>query len=396
MKTTLVPQITLKQTIKFNKTQQQMFRVLSKNQEQLKSLIVEMSYTNPFISLNENSYDLLMEYQEKKPDLRSHILDQIRLMDEKIQMEVIEYLLSCINGNGYFNCSLEDMIHQSDYTKEQLEAHIQFLRQCEPYGLFAFDLKECLELQCLQSEKAESETAFILCSYLELLANRQFKKISKFTELEMDEIEEGFDFIKQLNPKPGSMFSNNSSYLIPECIVKVEQEHIEIEMINVPVSIEVMDCDALKEQRQEALVLMNAIQKRNMTLLQIMNVLCDIQKDFFLHHGSIQYCTLKTIAQRCGLAISTISRAISNKSFEFENEYFEMDCLLDHGKIEKKRIQRRIRELIQNEDKEFCLSDEKIRKLLIKEDIHISRRTITKYREELFILNSRQRRIWEE
>ncbi|MGN1276952.1 MAG: hypothetical protein ACI4UK_08190, partial [Floccifex sp.] len=177
MKTTLVPQITLKQTIKFNKIQQQMFRVLSKNQEQLKSLIVEMSYTNPFISLNENSYDLLLEYQEKKPDLRSHILSQIRLMDEKIQMEVIEYLLSCINGNGYFNCSLEQMCQQSDYTKEQLEAHIQFLRQCEPYGLFAFDLKECLELQCLQSEKAESETAFILCSYLELLANRQFEKI---------------------------------------------------------------------------------------------------------------------------------------------------------------------------------------------------------------------------
>ncbi|MGN1277670.1 MAG: hypothetical protein ACI4UK_11830, partial [Floccifex sp.] len=238
--------------------------------------------------------------------------------------------------------------------------------------------------------------SFILCSYLELLANRQFEKISRLTELEIDEIEEGFDFIKQLHPKPGSMFSCDSSYLIPECIVKVEQERIEIEMINVPVSIEVMDCDALKEQRQEALVLMNAIQKRNMTLLQIMNILCDIQKDFFLHHGSIQYCTLKTIAQRCGLAISTISRAISNKSFEFENEYFEMDCLLDHGKIEKKRIQRRIRELIQNEDKEFCLSDEKIRKLLIKEDIHISRRTITKYREELFILNSRQRRIWEE
>ncbi|MGM9947764.1 RNA polymerase factor sigma-54 [Floccifex sp.] len=396
MKTSLVPQITLKQTIKFNKTQQQMFRVLSKNSEQLKSLIKEMSYSNPFISLKEDSYDLLLEYQEKKPDLKSHILNQIRLMDENIQMEVIEYLLSSINGNGYFDCSLEEMIQQSDYTKEQIEAHIQFLRQCEPYGLFAFDLKECLQLQCIQSEKAESETAFILCSYLELLANRQFEKISKITELEIDEIEEGFDFIKNLHPKPGSMFSCNSSYLMPECIVKVEKEDIHIEMINVPVSIEVMDCDTLKEQRQEAMVLMNAIQKRNMTLLQIMNVLCDIQKDFFLCHGPIQYCTLKMIAQRCGLAISTVSRAVSNKSFEFENEYYEMDALLDHGKIEKKRIQKRIRELIQNEDKEFCLSDEKIRKILLKEGIQVSRRTITKYREELFILNSRQRRIWKE
>lgn len=88
-----------------------------------------------------------------------------------------------------------------------------------------------------------------------------------------------------------------------------------------------------------------------------------------------------------------------NKSFEFENEYYPIKYLFSHGgvsQLSKQYIQNQIKKIIDQEDKNYPFSDEKIRKYLEKENIIVSRRTITKYREQMFILNSRQRKIWEE
>ena len=111
----------------------------------------------------------------------------------------------------------------------------------------------------------------------------------------------------------------------------------------------------------------------------------------------------RSVAEKCGLAISTISRAITHKSFEFNNQYYSIKEMFIHsGTFIKndKAIKKEITQIIEKENKLKPYSDEKIRKLLEEKDIYISRRTVTKYREECFIYNSRQRKIekilWEE
>ena len=286
---------------------------------------------------------------------------------------------------------------------DSLKYHLKLLRKLEPYGLFSFSLKECLSIQCLMSEKAESETGLILCDYLEELATQHYHAIIEKTELTQEEIDEGFDFIKTLNPKPAANYAQESTFLIPECKVSVEGENLQVELLKFDLSITVIDDDSLKKQRKEAETLLSALQKRNMTLLQIMNEICHVQKDFFIHHGELKHLTLEMVAEKCGLAISTISRAITHKSFEFNNQYYSIKEMFIHsGTFIKndKAIKKEITQIIEKENKLKPYSDEKIRKLLEEKDIYISRRTVTKYREECFIYNSRQRKIekilWEE
>lgn len=134
-----------------------------------------------------------------------------------------------------------------------------------------------------------------------------------------------------------------------------------------------------------------------------MNEICHVQKNFFIHHGELKHLTLEMVAEKCGLAISTISRTITHKSFEFNNQYYSIKEMFIHsGTFIKndKAIKKEITQIIEKENKLKPYSDEKIRKLLEEKDIYISRRTVTKYREECFIYNSRQRKIekilWEE
>ena len=144
----------------------------------------------------------------------------------------------------------------------------------------------------------------------------------------------------------------------------------------------------LRKLRNEAKQLLNTVQKRNLTLLQIMDTLCHIQKDFFISNSPLNYCTLEMVAKECGLHASTISRAINQKGFEFNNKYYPIKHLFCHTGFKEttsEQIKDRIMNLIYNENKTKPFSDESIKKALAKENIHISRRTVTKYREQLLI-----------
>lgn len=405
MRIHLIPNLKLEQKQKYNSTQDKYLKILSSSYGELHQYIIDKSMSNPLIEYNSTiDTDLLLDYEDySKPNLRDTLLNELKLDNEKYDEDVCNYLISCLDSNGYFKYSKEEIFKDSLWNKSIIIYHIDLLRKKEPYGLFSHNLKECLSIQCQMSEKAESETGLILCDYLEELATHHFEMIAHKTSLTIEEIEEGFHFIKTLNPKPAANYSQESSFLIPECRIFVEGEDIQVDFLKFDLSIIPIDDISLKQQRKEAEMLLNAIQKRNLTLLQIINEICLTQRDFFIYHKDLKRLTLEMISKKCGLAISTISRAITNKSFEFENQYFAIKDMFIHSGIKNlndKVIKREITKIIDNEDKYNPYSDEKIRKLLLSKDIHISRRTVTKYREECYIFNSRQRKlektIWEE
>lgn len=333
---TIKPELKIKQS--FNSQKEQSLKILSYNAKSLKEYLYKQAQTNPFLTYTAEADAFLASYSEK-----------------------------------------------------QLQQAIYILQRTEPYGCFCRNLKESLKVQCELSENPASETGTILCDFLEELASHNYDEIIHKTELTLDELEEGFHFIQTLNPKPAANYSTDAPVLQAEIKV-IYDDKFHFEWINQNYSIQFDDMNHLTKElrslRNEAKQLLNTVQKRNMTLLQIMDTLCHIQKDFFISNSPLNYCTLEMVAKECGLHASTISRAINQKGFEFNNKYYPIKHLFCHTGFKEttsEQIKDRIMNLIHNENKTKPFSDESIKKALAKENIHISRRTVTKYREQLLI-----------
>lgn len=408
MKQTLIPKLDVSLKGKFNQAKSQSLKILSCNNDELRVYLNEQMNHNPYLNYTYGSdvdSDAFLEYDHSSKNLYDEIMEQARLSKYNPNEDICEYLIFQLDSNGYFKCSYQELLKASDYPTDVVKKHIAILRTFEPHGLFAFDLRECLQIQCKLSKLPASDTAFILCSYLEELALHHYDEIIDKTELTLDEIEEGYRFIKTLNPKPAANYISDTIYINPEFKISVDDGKINIQLLNDDLNINFNALEEsneskeiqefLKVQRAQVQNIMNSIQKRNMTLLQIMQYICDIQKDFFLYRAPIKHLTLAMIANNCNLHISTISRAISNKSFEFNQQYYPLKKMLSNGGIDNisaDEIKKKIKFIIDNENKLRPYSDERIKDLLKEEGINISRRSVTKYRESLYIFNSTKRK----
>ena len=381
---TIKPELKIKQA--FNSQKEQSLKILSYNTKDLKEYLFKQAQTNPFLTYTAEA-DAFLEYDHSTQSLYDKIEAELKNTNQTIPEDLYQYLISQLDSNGYFKTTPPI----SYYSEKQLQQAIYILQRTEPYGCFCRNLKESLKVQCELSENPASETGTILCDYLEDLAQHNYENIMHETDLTLDEIDEGFHFIQTLNPKPAANYSTDAPILQAEIKVMYDGD-FHFEWINQNYSIQFDDMNnltkELKALRNEAKQLLNTVQKRNVTLLQIMDTLCHIQKDFFISNSPLNYCTLEMVAKECGLHASTISRAINQKGFEFNNKYYPIKHLFCHTgfkEITSEQIKQRIKYLIQLEDKTKPLSDESIKKALAKEKINISRRAITKYREQLLI-----------
>lgn len=329
-------------------------------------------------------------------------MEQLHLSRNTVDERICEYLINELDSNGFFRVSHKQLLKQAPFDPAKIDKALVILRRFEPHGIFVFNLEDCLKIQCLLSKDKRKKNAIKICDHLEAIALHHYDEIANATGLDETVIKETISFIQTLNPKPASIFANNAAYLDPEFKIKVSGDKIEISLLNsdLKLSFDASDDPNIQEyinkQRQEYKQLVSSLQKRNLTLMQIMECLCEIQRGFFIDHEPVTRCTMEMISQHCGISISTISRALSNKSFEFENHYYALKLLLSHGgntKFSDKAIKEKIKDFIICEDKHHPLSDETIRKMLEDEGIVISRRAVAKYREALLIFNSSKRKI---
>lgn len=394
----------LKQSNKFNTSNATSLKILELNNDELFSYIKSEVNNSPFLGFNysaQEDSDAFLNYQHNSPSLYNEIMDQLRYSKDKPNIEICEVMISNLDSNGYFKYSKDELLKQLGINEHEYKHNLTILRKCEPYGCFTFSLKECLKLQCILSKKKISQAAMVLCDYLEDVALDNIENIITHTKLDTETINDAIKFIQSLNPKPAANYSTDVQYTNPEFIIKVVDTKIEIQLLNDELEVFVSKENSegisklLKEQRAQVTMLMNSIKRRNITLMQIMQCICNIQKNFFLYNGDLKYCTLAMIAQTIGINVSTVSRSMNNKSCEFNNKYYLLSYFLSSGgssEHSQNHIKNRVKELIQKEDKTKPLSDEQLRLLLEEEGISISRRTVTKYRENLFIFNSTKRK----
>src|SRR5882762_1374161 len=230
----------------------------------------------------------------------------------------------------------------------------------------------------------------------------------------------GAAIIRNLDPKPGSRFNpTQSQYVIPDVyIMKVEDEYVCVlnedglpQMRISPVYRRLLDKSAsdntdetrayVKDKFRSALWLIKSVEQRQKTIHKVANSIINFQKDF-LDHGieHLRPLVLRDVANDIGMHESTVSRVVTNKYMHTPQGVFEMKYFFHSGisssygeSVSSVTIKQRIRKIIENEDPRKPLSDSKIVSILQREGLVLARRTIAKYREELKIPTSNQRKV---
>lgn len=353
---------------------------------------------------------------EKSEDTELAEYLRMQLYTKKIsprRQKIGEYLIECLEESGYLKMDMDELAKGIGLSKEELEREIRFMQTLEPCGVFARDLKECLLLQVEGEEQMQRQARLLIEKYLDEIAQNKIPQISKQTGLTTAEITKTIRYIKEeLEPVPGRGYgcANRNEYIYPDITVKEDEKGyriilnkekvhtLELNREYLPMLGQVHSSEEnkyLKEQYQKAKILLRNIGKREETLAAVAEAIVDWQREFFEKgKASLKPMNLLDIAQELDVHESTVSRAVRDKYLEcrwgiFELKYFFSNKTSDGNNC---NVLTCIQEIIRSENKQKPLSDAKIAEQLEKEGIRISRRTVTKYREQMQIPNTQMRK----
>src|SRR5215212_821372 len=355
--------------------------------------------------------------------LSDHLLWQLSLQtnDERLK-EIGRAILGNLDDDGYLVASVEEIAAMGEWPVADVERALQHVQTFDPIGVAARDLQECLWLQIRHLGLEGTPTEKIVTEHLRLLQNHQVPEIARKRGMSIDDLKEHVEIIRNLDPKPGSRYNpSQSQYVIPDVyVVKVEDQYVA--MLNEeglpqlrisPTYRRLLDKNVagtaennetrayVKDKFRSALWLIKSVDQRQKTIQKVANSIINFQREF-LDHG-IEYLrplVLRDVANDIGMHESTVSRVVNNKYMHTPQGVFEMKYFFHSGisssygeSVSSVTIKQRIRKIIENEDPRKPLSDSKIVSILQKEGLMLARRTIAKYREELKIPTSNQRKV---
>ena len=330
-----------------------------------------------------------------------------------------EYLIDCIDDNGYLFIDESYVCDVLGVEREMLDKMIAVIQDFDPSGVGARDIKECLLIQLRQEGYDSPEYECLIMDHLTDLAGNQFRKISQETGISVETIADFKELIKTLEPKPGRKFSGGDEvkYVVPDGSIEwVDDELVvTIKDISAPrLKINSFYQDMLLTGRENddtkkyiekkldsAVFLIRSIEQRRETIRKVIEAIADHQKNFFREGvEDLKPLTLREIADMIDVHESTVSRAIRGKYVQTPKGTFALKFFFKRGfsqgaaDVSSEAIKHQIQQLIDDEDKKKPLSDQKIAEILKAQGLDVARRTIAKYREAMDILPSSKRKIF--
>lgn len=352
--------------------------------------------------------------------LTDHLIWQLSIQTDDGDLRAIgEAIVGNLDDDGYLVASVDELAAMGPWGVERVEAALHLLQGFDPIGVAARDLQECLTLQIRHLGLEGTPTEKIVTEHLRLLQNHQIPELSKKLGLTFDELREHIEIIKHLDPKPGSRYNpKQSQYVIPDVyIVKVEDQYVAVlneeglpQLRISPTYRRLLDKGAensdetrayVKDKFRSALWLIKSVEQRQKTIHKVATSIINFQREF-LDHGieHLRPLVLRDVANDIGMHESTVSRVVTNKYMHTPQGVYEMKYFFHSGisssygdAVSSVTIKQRIRKIIENEDPRKPLSDSKIVNILQREGLMLARRTIAKYREELKIPTSNQRKV---
>jgi RNA polymerase sigma-54 factor len=347
-------------------------------------------------------------------------------------------LVGSIETDGYIRRDIESIVNDLAFsqgietTAEEVELILKKIQTFDPPGIAARDLQECLLLQLERMDNGHNiDVAVarkIITECFDEFTKKHYQKIQKKLETEDEDfVKDAIDLIIRLNPKPGggataSMVKNQ--YIIPDFILTNSNGKLELalnsrnapelrisrsytEMFKAYDKSDKRDkklkeaVTFVKQKLDAAKWFIDAIKQRQQTLLRTMKAIVDFQYDFFLEgdETKLKPMILKDIASMINMDISTVSRVASSKAIQTDFGIFPLKYFFSEGistdsgeEVSSREVKQIIKDIIDAEDKNKPLSDDKLEKILNDKGYNIARRTVAKYREQLNIPVARLRK----
>ena len=381
------------------------------------------SLSNLPIPVNEwegenNEFDIT-----DKISLIENLTRQLRLeIGDKQRFTIGEFIIGNLDQDGYLSLSLEEMAATLGLDIALIEEVLEIIQNFEPLGIASRNLKECLCIQ-LKNKRDGADTTpaiRIIEECFEDLLHQKYTQITKKLKISPEEVRQAVQAISSLDPRPGSNFqvSEKNIYVLPDVYVRKDPEgklKVEINRNASPrlrinalyrnllekKSTPEQEKAFIREKLNRAMDFIRSVQQRGSTLLEICNYIIDRQKDFFTGNGAgLVPMTLKDVATKIQRNESTVSRAINGKYMDthmglYPLKFFFTQAILNEDKpdISSHTVKEEIQDLIEEEDKNQPLSDQEIQNHFRKKGLKLSRRTVSKYRQDLNIRPSYSRKI---
>lgn len=370
-----------------------------------------------------------IEYKEDAPSfeqfltrsesLMEHLEWQINLLQIS---EALEEAAICIVGNldenGRLNASNEEIGEMCGSPVEQIEKARQIVMKLDPVGCGARDVTECLIAQLEQIGEGESLAVELVKNHLTDLQAHRLPHLAKETGLEFAVLKEEIDKIKQLDPYPGRRYSSEEPvFVAPEVYIeKIDDDYIIYFTDDGSPRLRISNTyqkmldqngtsketkDFIKDKVRSAVDLLRNIEHRRQTIYRVVECIVNRQRDFLDKGVSfIKPMMLKDVAEDIGMHLSTISRVVNRKYAHTPQGVIELRRFFSEGmlnedgeEVSTRIIKLKIKKMIEEENSRKPITDDDIAKILSKEGIKLSRRTVAKYRDQLQIPGSRERKV---
>ena len=401
MKQDLIYTHTYKQTLHMTTGLKSHLEILSKDRQTLSDLLYNVSQSTLFLEYTP-SQDI-QQYLEtgisNKPSLKDELYLQLHTSTKKYNEPIANYIIESLDSHGFFDQDIQTVLSDLKCTKAQFEETLSFIQTFEPIGVAAKNSIDSLMIQL--KTKGYTVAYTILKNYSKELEEKDFYTISESLDIPYETVFDELAHMQECNPFPCSEYDTESTtnLALPEFTIEIDEDQLKIipkEMGNLSLHCEEVKLSKeAKKYLNEAKFYIDSINRRNKTILLLANILITHQKNYFLFQDDLKECTLKEIAEESGYSISTVSRTLSDKYYEFNDHMYPVKDLFiskTHKGSSKDSIQKAIQLLIEVENPENPLQDEEIVEELENMELYASRRTISKYRKELNIPNSKQRK----
>ncbi len=374
---------------------------------------------------SDGSGDDYLENQSGNGEsLQEHLLWQLQNSPiSEIDLLIGIAIIDAINEDGYLTETIEEihqgLINEAEIELDEVEAVLHRVQRFDPLGVGARDLRECLLLQ-LEQFSADTEglndVKMLIADYLDLIGTHDYARLQRKTRKNEEELHTLISFIQTLNPKPGSLISSNTTrYVIPDIFVRKANGRWRVELnpeAAPRIKVNQMYANHLKtsgrdqgsvhlrNSLQEARWFIKSLQSRSETLMRVGTAIVERQR-LFLEYGDegMKPMVLRDIAEQLEMHESTISRVTTQKYmhtprgvFEFKFFFSSHVSTADGGECSATAIRSMVKKLIENENPQKPMSDNKISAFLTKEGINVARRTVAKYRESMLIPPSNERK----
>lgn len=372
-----------------------------------------------------------VEYKEDAPTFEQFLTRPPSLADQlewQLHMSPIEGAACdaaiCVIGNldadGRLSATNAEIAAMGGWSEEVVEQARQAVMRLEPVGCGARDVRECLLVQLDVRGESDRLAAKLISEHLPELQQHKLPNLSKQLGIEIDTLLEELQFIRTLEPYPGRRYSAEEPILItPEIYIeKLDENDAEYviyfaddgsprlrispqyqQMLSQP-GVTNETKSFIREKVRSAVDLLRNIEHRRQTIYKVVESIVHRQRDF-LDKGveSIKPMMLKDIAEDIGMHLSTVSRVVNRKYAHTPQGVIELRRFFTEGmmnedgeEISTRIIKLKIKKLIEEEDSHSPITDDQVVKILAKDGIKLSRRTVAKYRDQMNVPGSRERR----